>query len=159
MIKNDLNEEVVAVKKSIGNITKFIKDKNNNLSERYDLFLISLDILPKGKYVSDWSFTSRRSEIYELLDNPFEHCRGIAHASFIVECYLDETFYEFLPEDKEFVSLEDALSYMPNDKKEWCMKIVNALLDECLSGTGIDWWFKIFVMLYIILVLYWLWRK
>ena len=28
---------------------------------------------------------------------------------------------------------------MPNDKKEWCMKIINALLDECLSGTGIDW--------------------
>lgn len=80
-----------------------------------------------------------RSEIYKLLDNPFEHCRGIARASFIVECYLDEAFYEFLPEDKDFVSLEDALSYMHDDKKEWCMKIVNALLDECLSGTGIDW--------------------
>ena len=66
-------------------------------------------------------------------------CRGIAYASFIVECYLDEAFYEFLPEDKDFVSLEDALSYMPDDKKEWCMKIVKALLDECLSGTGIDW--------------------
>ena len=138
MIKDMLNEAIDA-SESIAKIIKFIKDKNNILSERYELFVASLDILPKGKYVSDWSFTSRRSEIYELLDNPFEHCRGIAHASFIVECYLDETFYEFLPEDKEFVSLEDALSYMPNDKKEWCMKIVNALLDECLSGTGIDW--------------------
>jgi hypothetical protein len=137
-IKALLNE-VIDVSESIAKIIEFIKDKNNILSERYELFVASLDILPKGKYVSDWSFTSRRSEIYELLDNPFEHCRGIAHASFIVECYLDETFYEFLPEDKEFVSLEDALSYMPNDKKEWCMKIVNALLDECLSGTGIDW--------------------
>ena len=138
MIEDMLNEATEA-SKSIAKIIKFIKDKNNILSERYELFVASLDILPKGKYVSDWSFTSRRSEIYELLDNPFEHCRGIARASFIVECYLDETFYEFLPEDKEFVSLEDALSYMPNDKKEWCMKIVNALLDECLSGTGIDW--------------------
>lgn len=138
MIKALLNE-VIDVSESIAKIIEFIKDKNNILSERYELFVASLDILPKGKYVSDWSFTSRRSEIYELLDNPFEHCRGIAHASFIVECYLDETFYEFLPEDKEFVSLEDALSYMPNDKKQWCMKIVNALLDECLSGTGIDW--------------------
>lgn len=138
MIEDMLNEATDA-SKSIAKIIKFIKDKNNILSERYELFVASLDILPKGKYVSDWSFTSRRSEIYELLDNPFEHCRGIASASFIVECYLDETFYEFLPEDKEFVSLEDALSYMPNDKKEWCMKIVNALLDECLSGTGIDW--------------------
>jgi hypothetical protein len=138
MIKALLNE-VIDVSESIAKIIEFIKDKNNILSERYELFVASLDILPKGKYVSDWSFTSRRSEIYELLDNPFEHCRGIAHASFIVECYLDETFYEFLPEDKEFVSLEDALSYMPNDKKEWCMKIVNVLLDECLSGTGIDW--------------------
>ena len=134
-----LLNEVIDASESIAKIIEFIKDKNNILSERYELFVASLDILPKGKYVSDWSFTSRRSEIYELLDNPFEHCRGIAHASFIVECYLDETFYEFLPEDKEFVSLEDALSYMPNDKKEWCMKIVNALLDECLSGTGIDW--------------------
>ena len=134
-----LLNEVIDVSESIAKIIEFIKDKNNILSERYELFVASLDILPKGKYVSDWSFTSRRSEIYELLDNPFEHCRGIAQASFIVECYLDETFYEFLPEDKEFVSLEDALSYMPNDKKEWCMKIVNALLDECLSGTGIDW--------------------
>ena len=138
MVKALLNE-VIDVSESIAKIIEFIKDKNNILSERYELFVASLDILPKGKYVSDWSFTSRRSEIYELLDNPFEHCRGIAHASFIVECYLDETFYEFLPEDKEFVSLEDALSYMPNDKKEWCMKIVNVLLDECLSGTGIDW--------------------
>ena len=138
MIEYMLNEATDA-SESIAKIIEFIKDKNNILSERYELFVASLDILPKGKYVSDWSFTSRRSEIYELLDNPFEHCRGIAHASFIVECYLDETFYEFLPEDKEFVSLEDALSYMPNDKKEWCMKIVNALLDECLSGTGIDW--------------------
>ena len=138
MIKDMLNEAIDA-SESIAKIIKFIKDKNNILSERYELFVASLDILPKGKYVSDWHFTSRRSEIYELLDNPFEHCRGIAHASFIVECYLDETFYEFLPEDKEFVSLEDALSYMPNDKKEWCMKIVNVLLDECLSGTGIDW--------------------
>ena len=134
-----LLNEVIDVSESIAKIIEFIKDKNNILSERYELFVASLDILPKGKYVSDWSFTSRRSEIYKLLDNPFEHCRGIAHASFIVECYLDETFYEFLPEDKEFVSLEDALSYMPNDKKEWCMKIVNVLLDECLSGTGIDW--------------------
>lgn len=134
-----LLNEVIDASESIAKIIEFIKDKNNILSERYELFVASLDILPKGKYVSDWSFTSRRSEIYELLDNPFEHCRGIAHASFIVECYLDETFYEFLPEDKEFVSLEDALSYMPNDKKQWCMKIVNALLDECLSGTGIDW--------------------
>ncbi len=134
-----LLNEVIDVSESIAKIIEFIKDKNNILSERYELFVASLDILPKGKYVSDWSFTSRRSEIYELLDNPFEHCRGIAQASFIVECYLDETFYEFLPEDKEFVSLEDALSYMPNDKKEWCMKIVNVLLDECLSGTGIDW--------------------
>ena len=134
-----LLNEVIDASESIAKIIEFIKDKNNILSERYELFVASLDILPKGKYVSDWSFTSRRSEIYELLDNPFEHCRGIAHASFIVECYLDETFYEFLPEDKEFVSLEDALSYMPNDKKEWCMKIVNVLLDECLSGTGIDW--------------------
>ena len=134
-----LLNEVIDASESIAKIIEFIKDKNNILSERYEIFVASLDILPKGKYVSDWSFTSRRSEIYELLDNPFEHCRGIAHASFIVECYLDETFYEFLPEDKEFVSLEDALSYMPNDKKEWCIKIVNALLDECLSGTGIDW--------------------
>ena len=134
-----LLNEVIDASESIAKIIEFIKDKNNILSERYELFVASLDILPKGKYVSDWYFTSRRSEIYELLDNPFEHCRGIAHASFIVECYLDETFYEFLPEDKEFVSLEDALSYMPNDKKQWCMKIVNALLDECLSGTGIDW--------------------
>ena len=134
-----LLNEVIDASESIAKIIEFIKDKNNILSERYELFVASLDILPKGKYVSDWSFTSRRSEIYELLDNVFEHCRGIAHASFIVECYLDETFYEFLPEDKEFVSLEDALSYMPNDKKEWCMKIVNVLLDECLSGTGIDW--------------------
>ena len=134
-----LLNEVIDASESIAKIIEFIKDKNNILSERYELFVASLDILPKGKYVSDWSFTSRRSEIYELLDNPFEHCRGIAQASFIVECYLDETFYEFLPEDKEFVSLEDALSYMPNDKKEWCMKIVNVLLDECLSGTGIDW--------------------
>ena len=129
MIKALLNE-VIDVSESIAKIIEFIKDKNNILSERYELFVASLDILPKGKYVSDWSFTSRRSEIYELLDNPFEHCRGIAHASFIVECYLDETFYEFLPEDKEFVSLEDALSYMPNDKKEWCMKIDNVHLDE-----------------------------
>ena len=134
-----LLNEVIDASESIAKIIEFIKDKNNILSERYELFVTSLDILPKGKYVSDWSFTSRRSEIYKLLDNPFEHCRGIAHASFIVECYLDETFYEFLPEDKEFVSLEDALSYMSNDKKEWCMKIVNVLLDECLSGTGIDW--------------------
>ena len=138
MIKDMLNEAIDA-SESIAKIIKFIKDKNNILSERYELFVASLDILPKGKYVSDRSFASCRSEIYELLDNPFERCRGIAHASLIVECYLDETFYEFLPEDKEFVSLEDALSYMPNDKKEWCMKIVNALLDECLSGTGIDW--------------------
>lgn len=138
MIKEMLNEAIDA-SESIAKIIKFIKDKNNILSERYELFVASLDILPKGKYVSDWSFTSRRSEIYELLDNPFEHCRGIANASFIVECYLDETFYEFLPENEDFVSLEDALSYMPNDKKEWCLKIVNALLDDCLSGTGIDW--------------------
>lgn len=138
MIKDLLNE-VDNVKNSISNIQKFIKDKNNILSERYELYVKSLDILPKGKYLSDWSFTSRRSEIYELLDNPFEHCRGIAHASFIVECYLEETFYEFLPENEDFVALEDALSYMPQDKKEWCMKIVNVLLDECLSGTGIDW--------------------
>jgi hypothetical protein len=53
--------------------------------------------------------------------------------------YYKENMYSFISEDKEFVSLEDALSYMPNDKKEWCMKIVNVLLDECLSGTGIDW--------------------
>lgn len=136
---DDLLKEVKSTMLSLDKISSFIKNKSNNISERYELFSSSLDILPKGKYISDWSFTSRRSEIYELLDNPFEHCRGIAHASFIVECYLDETFYEFLPEDEEFVSLEDALSYMPNDKKEWCMKIVNALLDECLSGTGIDW--------------------
>lgn len=138
MIKDLLNE-VDSIKNSISNIQKFIKDKNNILSERYELYVKSLDILPKGKYLSDWSFTSSRSEIYELLDNPFEHCRGIAHASFIVECYLEETFYEFLPENEDFVALEDALSYMPPDKKEWCMKIVNVLLDECLSGTGIDW--------------------
>lgn len=136
---DDLLKEVKSTMQSLDKISSFIKNKSNNISERYELFSSSLDILPKGKYISDWSFTSRRSEIYELLDNPFEHCRGIAHASFIVECYLEETFYEFLPENEDFVALEDALSYMPQDKKEWCMKIVNVLLDECLSGTGIDW--------------------
>ena len=76
-----LLNEVIDASESIAKIIEFIKDKNNILSERYELFVASLDILPKGKYVSDWYFTSRRSEIYELLDNPFEHCRGIAHAS------------------------------------------------------------------------------
>ena len=70
MIKGMLNEAIDA-SESIAEIIKFIKDKNNILSERYELFVASLDILPKGKYVSDWSFTSRRSEIYELLDNVF----------------------------------------------------------------------------------------
>ena len=65
MIKDMLNEAIDA-SESIAKIIKFIKDKNNILSERYELFVASLDILPKGKYVSDWSFTSRRSEIYEL---------------------------------------------------------------------------------------------
>ena len=70
MIEYMLNEATEA-SKSIAKIIEFIKDKNNILSERYELFVASLDILPKGKYVSDWSFTSRRSEIYELLDNVF----------------------------------------------------------------------------------------
>lgn len=70
MIEDMLNEATEA-SKSIAKIIKFIKDKNNILSERYELFVVSLDILPKGKYVSDWSFTSPRSEIYKLLDNVF----------------------------------------------------------------------------------------
>ena len=47
MIKGMLNEAIDAAE-SIAEIIKFIKDKNNILSERYELFVASLDILPKG---------------------------------------------------------------------------------------------------------------
>ena len=120
------------------NIIDFIKDKSNSLDDRYNLFKECVDFLPIGRSIGDWPFTDRRHPIYASMNNPFEICRGVAHASFILECYLEEEMGQYIGYD-EIVSIEDELGRLPSVKVQYFTDIVNALLDSCLGGTEIDW--------------------
>ena len=127
----------------LNELVSYIKNKNNPLQDRFNMFNQCVHLLPYGRYLSEWCITDRSHPAFDSDWNDASWIRGALTSERVFENILED-LYTGLSEQTytkygDNVPLDVLFNETTSTKKDFYKLQIESILTDCKAGALLDW--------------------